>query len=96
MTQQDRRRNPYPWTWEPAAAITTVLVLAVLLGLQVGRTVANGLATGQWHVAAPRLWVLSAAAVAAGDAAAGLHPALTRSPRPPPSGRSVRSSRWWC
>jgi len=74
VSQRERRRNPYPWTWEPAAAAVTVLGLVALVGLQTGRTLANGLATGHWQVTAPDTWILATPALLAGDASAGLEP----------------------
>ncbi len=74
MSQRERRRNPYPWTWEPAVAIVMVLGLVVLVGLQTGRTLANGLATGHWQIGAPDTWATAAPALLAGYAAAGLEP----------------------
>ena len=74
VSQQERRRNPYPWTWEPAAAVLTSLALVVMVGLQAGRTVANGLVTGHWQLAAPATWVVTLPDLLAGDAATGLEP----------------------
>ncbi|GAB2863317.1 hypothetical protein [Nocardioides pacificus] len=46
--QRERRRDPYPWTWEiPAAAALTAL-LVIVLGIQCGRSVANLLAGAGW------------------------------------------------
>lgn len=81
--QRDRRRDPYPWTWEPPTAVTAVLVVLVVLGVHVGRFLANLLAGAgpTWPAAAndgatPGLvsaafWT-SAPSVAFGDAGAGL------------------------
>jgi hypothetical protein len=46
--QRERRRDPYPWTWEipVAAALATLFVTAV--GVQLGRSVANLLAGAGW------------------------------------------------
>jgi hypothetical protein len=74
VSQRERRRNPYPWTWEPAATVVTVLGVVVVVGLQTGRTLANGLATGHWQVATPDTWAVTAPDLLAGDAAAGLEP----------------------
>lgn len=72
MSQRERRRNPYPWTWEPTAGVLTVLGLVVLVGLQTGRTLANGAATGRWRIAPVDTWATTVPALLAGDAAAGL------------------------
>jgi hypothetical protein len=46
--QRDRRRDPYPWTWEvPALAIGTIL-LVIVSGIQLGRSIANLVAGGGW------------------------------------------------
>ena len=74
MSQRERRWNPYPWTWEPPAAIAAVLGSIVLVGLEAGRTLANGAATGHWQIGAAGTWAISAPALLAGDAAAGLEP----------------------
>ncbi|MCW2737790.1 hypothetical protein [Nocardioides sp.] len=39
--QRERLKTPYPWTWEIPAAVTVVVLLCVVLGIQVGRTLAN-------------------------------------------------------
>jgi hypothetical protein len=46
--QRERRRDPYPWTWEPPAAAAACLLLLVVVGIQLGRAVANMLAGGGW------------------------------------------------
>lgn len=43
--QRERRRDPYPWTWEPWAAAGFGALLGAVVGLQLGRTLAN-LVTG--------------------------------------------------
>ena len=48
VLQRDRRRDPYPWTWEvPLAAVLLMLLVVVYAG-QVGRSVANLLAGAGW------------------------------------------------
>ncbi|SER27762.1 hypothetical protein [Microlunatus flavus] len=74
MSQQERRRTPYPWTWEPAALLLGVPALVVLLGVQAGRALANGLTTGHWQLAPPETWPTTTLAVITGDAGAGLDP----------------------
>ncbi|GAB2582919.1 hypothetical protein [Microlunatus antarcticus] len=74
MSQRERRQNPYPWTWEPAALVTAVLALVVVVGLQAGRSLANGLSVGTWQVAPTETWVATAPGLLAGHAAAGLVP----------------------
>ena len=46
--QRERRRDPYPWTWEIPLAITVATLLVVVLGIQLGRSVANLLAGAGW------------------------------------------------
>lgn len=70
--QRSRRRDPIPWTWEIPAAVVLVTLLALTLGVQAGRSVANLLAGAGW------VWVSSAAlftsvpGIVRGDAGAGL------------------------
>jgi hypothetical protein len=77
-SQSERRTNPYPWTWEiPVACVLAVLTL-VVLGVQLGRSVANLLAGNAWVLARETVFT-SLPGVVSGDAAAGLagvaHPA---------------------
>ena len=74
MSQRERQRNPYPWTWEPAAAVLTVLALVALVGLQTGRTLANALAIGRWRLAPVGTWIPTVPALLGGNAAAGFEP----------------------
>ena len=46
--QQDRLKNPHPWTYEIPLAIVLTLVLVAVLGVHTGRAVANLLAGGGW------------------------------------------------
>jgi hypothetical protein len=70
--QQDRLKNPHPWTYEIPLAIVLTLVLIAVLGVHTGRAVANLLAGGGWgwppatelFPSLPGLW--------RGDAGAGL------------------------
>jgi hypothetical protein len=39
--QRERRHDPYPWTWEPAALAGALLLIGLVLGVQVGRSLAN-------------------------------------------------------
>jgi len=82
--QRERLRTPYPWTWEIPAAVTFVVLLGIVVGIQAGRTLAN-LVTGAgmtWPaadsggVAVPSpigaaFWT-SLPGVLTGDSAAGL------------------------
>lgn len=68
--QTERRTNPYPWTWEPAAALGLVIALVLIVGVQLGRAAANWV-TG-WGCKWPRNVLTGLWGVLAGDAAAGL------------------------
>lgn len=46
--QRERRRDPYPWTWEIPAAVVVGVVLTVAGGIQLARSLANLLAGGGW------------------------------------------------
>ena len=39
--QRERLKTPYPWTWEIPAAVTFVVLLGIVVGIQAGRTLAN-------------------------------------------------------
>jgi hypothetical protein len=72
MSQQSRRRDPYPWTWEIPLGIALVLLMVLVCGVHLGRGIANVWAGAGW--AFPRRAELfrSLPAVLAGDAAAGV------------------------
>src|SRR5215211_2949934 len=72
MSQQSRRHNPYPWTWEIPLGIALVILMMLVGGVHLGRGIANVLAGAGW--AFPRRVELfrSLPAVLRGDAAAGL------------------------
>ena len=77
--QQTRRANPYPFTWEVPAAVALAVVLLMILGVHVGRTVAN-VAAGGGLAFTPRPALFSSlGGILEGNAAAGLggvsHPA---------------------
>ncbi|WP_370195145.1 hypothetical protein [Nocardioides sp.] len=46
--QRDRRRDPYPWTWEVPLAVTLATLFVIVIGIQLGRSVANLLAGAGW------------------------------------------------
>lgn len=75
MSQRDRRREPYPWTWEPATALAATLIAVVVAATQLGRTAAN-LIMGAGVGFPPSLggWVTSTPAVLTGRPTAGLSP----------------------
>ena len=48
MIQRERRRDPYPWTWEPALVVGVVVVVGLACGAQVGRSLTNLLVGAGW------------------------------------------------
>ena len=74
MLQTERRRNPYPLTWEiPVGAATVTLVLAAL-GVQLGRSLAHYSVGAGWTWPHGRALFTSIAGVLAGQTTAGLRP----------------------
>jgi hypothetical protein len=71
-SQQARRRDPYPWTWElPVNLVVAFLVMAALAA-HLGRAVANRTAGGPWAYPARADLFTSLPAVLTGHADAGL------------------------
>jgi hypothetical protein len=72
MSQQLRRRDPYPWTWEIPLGTVLVILMVMVCGVHLGRGLANVWAGAGWTL--PRRVELfrSLPAVLGGDAAAGL------------------------
>jgi len=72
MSQQLRRRDPYPWAWEIPLGTVLVILMVMVCGVHLGRGLANVLAGAGWTL--PRRVELfrSLPAVLGGDAAAGL------------------------
>ena len=70
--QRSRRHNPYPWTWEIPLAVTCAVVLAMTLGVHVGRGLATLTAGAGWRWPSTVMLVRSVPAVLGGDADAGL------------------------
>jgi hypothetical protein len=44
MSQQSRRHDPYPWTWEIPLGIALVILIVLVCGVHLGRGIANVLA----------------------------------------------------
>jgi len=44
MSQQSRRRDPYPWTWEIPVGVVLMIFVGAGLGVHLGRAVANVMA----------------------------------------------------
>lgn len=75
MLQTDRRRDPYPFTWElPLGALVATLALAAF-GVQVGRAAAHWQAGAGWVWPKGRALLTSIPTVLAGHPTAGLNPA---------------------
>lgn len=85
--QKERRRDPYPWTWELPVAATLLVTIVIVVGVQLGRSLANLVAGLGWTwpdtASGPGVGVESPVGTAfwtslpdilAGDAAAGLAP----------------------
>src|SRR5688500_11869133 len=70
--QSQRRRDPYPWTWEIPVGIATVVLLLMAIGLHIGRAFANLMAGAGWQVPALEDLFTTVPGVLRGDAAAGL------------------------
>jgi hypothetical protein len=72
MSQQSRRRDPYPWTWEVPVGVVLVILLVLAGGVHLGRAIANVLAGAGWSFS-PLVDLFSCLpAVLRGDAGAGL------------------------
>ena len=48
MSQQSRRHDPYPWTWEIPLGIALVILMVLVCGVHLGRGIANVLAGAGW------------------------------------------------
>jgi hypothetical protein len=72
MSQQSRRRDPYPWTWEVPLGIVLVILLVLACGVHLGRAIANVWAGAGWAFPSRVELFRSLPAVLRGDAAAGL------------------------
>jgi hypothetical protein len=72
MSQQSRRRDPYPWTWEIPLGVVLVILMVLVCGVHLGRGIANVLAGADWAFPTRVELFRSLPAVLRGDAAAGL------------------------
>jgi hypothetical protein len=72
VSQRERRTDPYPLTWEIPSAIFAGSLLALVLGVHLGRGLANLAAGGGWAWPAPARLLRGAIDVLRGDAGAGL------------------------
>ena len=88
MIQRARRANPYPFTWEIPTALVLAVLLALVLGVQLGRSVANLLAGNGWAVVDRAGLFTTLPGILAGHAGAGLA-GLARPAEPGPLYGSV-------
>jgi hypothetical protein len=72
MSQQSRRHDPYPWTWEIPAGIALVILLVLVCGVHLGRGIANVLTGAGWAFPGRVDLFRSLPDVLRGDAGAGL------------------------
>jgi len=78
--QHARRHNPYPLTWEVPLAVACTVVLGLVLGVHLGRGIANLTAGAGWLWPDSRWLFRSIPAVLAGDATAGIHTTTSAAP----------------
>ncbi len=71
--QKSRRQDPYPWTWELPLAVVVAVLLVMVIGIHLGRSVANVLAGGRLGWPSSSELFRSAVGVVGGDGAAGLN-----------------------
>ena len=72
MSQQSRRHDPYPWTWEINVGIALVILLVRVCGVHLGRGIANVLTGAGWAFPGRVDLFRSLPDVLRGDAGAGL------------------------
>lgn len=70
--QSERRRDPYPWSWEIAAGALLLVLALIVVSTQLGRALANVSVSGSWVLPPLTSWVASTLSVLGGDAAAGI------------------------
>lgn len=82
LTQQLRRHDPYPWTWEIPVGAAMAILLLLTGGVHLGRALANLFAGAGWHLPTRVDLFSSLPGVLGGHAGAGLQvlPAHVASP----------------
>ena len=73
MSQQSRRHDPYPWTWEIPLGTALVILMELVGGVHLGRGIANVWAGAGLAFPTRVELFRSLPAVLRGDAAAGLN-----------------------
>lgn len=76
MAQQERLRDPYPFTWEIPALIVTAALLTLACGVHAGRGLATLISGKGWTWPPTPQLIVSVPAILAGNAAAGLSTAV--------------------
>jgi hypothetical protein len=77
MLQTDRRHDPYPFTWELPLGIGATWLSLAVLGIHLGRALANLFAGSGWAWPTGRALFTSLAGVVTGSPTAGLATPLT-------------------
>jgi hypothetical protein len=72
MSQQSRRHDPYPWTWEVPVGVVFMILLVLVCGVHLGRGIANVLAGAGWAFPGRVDLFRSLPEVLRGDAGGGL------------------------
>src|SRR5215203_3273967 len=72
MSQQSRRHDPYPWTWEIPVGVVLMILMMLVCGVHLGRAIANVLAGAGWAFPERTELFPSLPGVLRGDAGAGL------------------------
>lgn len=70
--QQQRRTNPYPFTWEVPAVVAVGVGYALVMAVHLGRGAAHFAACGRWPLTPSGQLFTALPGILAGDAAAGL------------------------
>jgi hypothetical protein len=80
VLQSDRRRDPYPYTWEIPVGVLAGWLLAAGLGVHLARALSNWFSGAGWTWPTGRALYTSLPAVLAGDPTAGITTTVATSP----------------